>query len=87
MKNYERITKRDKNGKISVPLMNAYYIMQAYERLAELEDKLENGELGNTKEIASAILSYLYEKLGNSALSDTELVKALAIQYGVVLEQ
>lgn len=87
MKSYQRITKRDKDGKISVPLMNAYYIMQAYERLAELEDKLENGELGNTKEIASAILSYLYEKLGNSALSDTELVKALAIQYGVVLEQ
>lgn len=31
---YERLTKRDKDGKINVTLMNAYYIMQAYDRLA-----------------------------------------------------
>lgn len=38
------------------------------------------------QETATEILSYLYEKIGNSALSDAELVKMLAIQYGVVLE-
>lgn len=42
---YERLTKRDKDGKINVPLMNAYYIMQAYDRLAELEDKIESGKM------------------------------------------
>lgn len=42
---YERLTKRDKDGKINVPLMNAYYIMQAYDRLAELEDKIESGKI------------------------------------------
>lgn len=42
---YERLTKRDKDGKINVTLMNAYYIMQAYDRLAELEDKIESGTL------------------------------------------
>lgn len=42
---YERLTKRDKDGKINVPLMNAYYIMQAYDRLADLEDKIESGDI------------------------------------------
>ena len=42
---YERFTKRDKDGKINVPLMNVYYIMQAYDRLADIEDKIESGEL------------------------------------------
>lgn len=42
---YERLTKRDKDGKINVTLMNAYYIMQAYDRLVELEDKIESGKM------------------------------------------
>lgn len=39
------------------------------------------------QETAAEILNYLYVRLGNSALSDTELVKMLAIQYGVDLAQ
>ena len=37
------------------------------------------------KDTAKEILQYLYEKMGNSVLSDTDLVKALAYQYGVEL--
>lgn len=37
------------------------------------------------KDIAKEILQYIYEKMGNSSLSDTELVKSLAYQYGVDL--
>ncbi len=39
------------------------------------------------KETAKEILSYLYEKMANSAMSDTELVKYLAIKYGVELDK
>lgn len=33
------------------------------------------------------ILQYLYEKMGNVSLSDTELVLYLAAQYGVEVEE
>ena len=35
---------------------------------------------------AREILQYLYEKMGNVSLSDTELVLYLAAQYGVEVE-
>ena len=36
---------------------------------------------------AREILQYLYEKMGNVPLSDTELVLYLATQYGVEVEE
>ena len=36
---------------------------------------------------AREILQYLYEKMGNVSLSDTELVLYLAAQYGVEVEE
>lgn len=36
---------------------------------------------------AREILQYLYEKMGNVSLSDTELVLYLAEQYGVEVEE
>lgn len=36
---------------------------------------------------AREILQYLYEKMGNVSLSDTELVLHLAAQYGVEVEE
>ncbi|MCH5315440.1 MAG: hypothetical protein J1E81_05965 [Eubacterium sp.] len=45
----DRLTKRDKDGKVCVPLANAFYLALAYERLAELEDKLESGQLVDMK--------------------------------------
>lgn len=45
MNNYKRITKRTTGGKVCIPFNNEFYITQAYERLAELEDKLESGLL------------------------------------------
>ena len=36
---------------------------------------------------AKEILQYLYEKMGNVLVSDTELVKYLAARYGVEVEE
>lgn len=36
---------------------------------------------------AREILQYLYEKMGNVSLSDTELVLSLAAKYGVEVEE
>ena len=38
------------------------------------------------KDTAKEILQYLYERIGNTALSDSELVKNLALQYGVEVD-
>ena len=38
-------------------------------------------------DIAREILKYLYEKMGNVAISDIELVLYLAEQYGVEVEE
>lgn len=42
---------------------------------------------GIRKETAKEILQYLCEKIGNVALSDSELVQYLALQYGVEVEK
>lgn len=52
-----------------------------------IADKVYQSGYRKESETAKKILTYLYEKMGNSALSDTELIKALAIQYGVELPQ
>lgn len=42
MGNFSRITKKTLDGEICIPFNNETYIKRAYERLAELEDKLES---------------------------------------------
>lgn len=49
----------------------------------ELAEHLYNKGYRKEKETAKDILSYLYEKMGNAALSDTELVMEVARFYGV----
>lgn len=82
MKDYKRLTKQDwHNAKFSV-ITHEDHRSVLY-RLWELENRIESGELCDRKETAREILQYMYEKIGNAPLSDIELVKYLAIQYGL----
>lgn len=50
-------------------------------------EKLYNAGYRKQSDTAREILQYLYEKMGNVSLSDTELVLYLAAQYGVEVEE
>ena len=50
-------------------------------------EKLYNAGYRKQSETAREILIYLYEKIGNVAVSDSELIKYLAKEYGVEVEE
>lgn len=58
---------------------------KAFER--NMKSVLEIEKENVRKETAKEILQYLYEKMGNVALSDTELVTAVASLYGVEVKE
>lgn len=67
MKNYKRLTERitASNTGRTVLVIPAFRhkIIQQTNRLAELEDKIESGELCDSKETAREILQELYNRL------------------------
>ena len=50
-------------------------------------EKLYNAGYRKQSDTAREILIYLYEKIGNVAVSDRELIKYLAKEYGVEVEE
>ena len=50
-------------------------------------EKLYNAGYRKQSDTAREILIYLYEKIGNVAVSDSELIKYLAKEYGVEVEE
>lgn len=57
-----------------------------YRLCKDANETLKQNVIIARKETAKDILSYLYEKMENVALSDTELVMTVALFYGVEVE-
>ena len=57
------------------------------EQREDIAKELYKAGYRKESDTAEKILTYLYAKMGNSALSDTELIKALAIQYDVEIDK
>lgn len=72
----------------AVPVTIQYVQAPANETEARIEAKaLIDAGYRKQSDTAREILQYLYEKMGNVSLSDTELVLYLAAQYGVEVKE
>lgn len=73
---------------LEIDLSKSIVVTPTYKILDKPKTAKKLYTLGYRKESETVgkILTYLYEKMGNSALSDTELVKNLAVEYGVQLD-
>ena len=90
-KQIEEIAKDLKQIKYSIPdeIDDRYRVITHLDKRGAKEFAASLAEAGYRKQSDTAreILQYLYEKMGNVPLSDTELVLYLATQYGVEVEE
>lgn len=101
MKDYKRLTERDKFGnadiigedigatseKLSLEELNL--LIKTLNKLADLEDKIESGELCDGKEVAREIFEDLYDDIPlgfNTITLSKDTIKDRAEAYGVILE-
>lgn len=100
MKGYKRLTERENDCVKYAKSLTSNYIGAIYEeqkerdseiinRLAELEDKIESGELCDRKETAREILKPLYNVImehSDCCVNLSEDIKFLMEKYGIDLE-
>ena len=100
MKDYKRLTERDEDGITFLNCTNCYIedkcdatketcCDELKDRLAELEDKIESGELCDRKEVAREIFAELYDDIPlgfNTITLSKDTIKDRAEAYGVILE-
>lgn len=79
MEEINRLNKACKTAIESYTRMETLYKIKCN----ELEYSINKAE----NDTAKNILQYLYERIGNVALSDIELIENLALQYNVELEK
>ena len=84
---YNRLTKRIANDEEAFLFHSSLH--EGIERLAELEDKIESGELCDRKETAREILKPLYDAImeyPDCCVNLSEDIKFLMEKYGIDLE-
>ena len=108
MKDYKRLTERDKFGnadiigedvgaiseKLSLEELNLStkifnLLIKTLNRLVDLEDKIESGELCDREEVAREIFEELYDDIPlgfNTITLSKDTIKDRAEAYGVILE-
>ena len=101
MKDYKRLTERDVFGNadiIGLSTEKLYselcfsetnLLTKALNKLVELEDKIESGELCDGKEVAREIFEELYDDVSpifHSVTLSKDTIKDRAEAYGVILE-
>ena len=100
MKDYKRLTGRNDDGAAYVQCADCYIqdkciltkeicCNELQDRLADLEDKIESGELCDRKETAKEILKPLYNVImehSDCCVNLSEDIKFLMEKYGIDLE-
>ena len=81
----------DKNKQIeeikNILLASTPVIDMPFECFGAVARAIYNAGYRKQSDTAREILIYLYEKIGNVAVSDSELIKYLAKEYGVEVEE
>ena len=86
---YQRITQRRETPLVMSQWSGDCHSLKIYNRLAELEDKIESGELCDRKETAEEILKPLYNVImehPDCCVNLSEDIKFLMEKYGIDLE-
>lgn len=101
MKNYKRLTERDEFGNADIigadvgaisenlSFEELNLLIKTLNKLADLEDKIESGELCDGKEVAREIFEELYDDVSpifHSVTLSKDTIKDRAEAYGVILE-